>query len=423
LPQTKFVTEPTKRVPVVRDVEVLVAGGGMAGVIAAVAAARAGAEVLLLERYGFLGGMATAGLVDTIPRIVGGLGLEFQKRMNEIGCVSAEKGFWTSWDPEGIKRVCIEMLEEARVELLLHSFVVDVALGESRLKGAIVESKSGRQAIFGKVTVDATGDGDLAARAGSNFLIGEGGKVQPMTLMFNLRNVDKPKARKFLNGSIKMFLKESIAKRETDWKIGYGQYEGQPGVCAYSLIQPDEVTIWGGVIDGLDGTSVNDLTKAELLARTHVARLVEVLRKSVPGFENAVLNTTAAQVGVRESRRIVGKYSISLEDVKSSRKFDDWVGYAEYGKYRYWIPYSILLPEKLDSLLLAGRCVSASRKVLQLAGLREIPNAMVSGQAAGMAAGLCVKKGVEPRELDPTIVQTELIKNKAVPITEQVKGK
>jgi hypothetical protein len=426
LQQNTNILEPSRRTPVLKEVDVLVCGGGMAGVIAAIASARTGAQVLLIERYGFLGGMATAGLVDTIPRIVGGLGLEFEKRMIEIGCVSSEKGFWTAWDPEGIKRISIEMLLEAGVELLLHSFIVDVITEQNKLRGIIIENKNGRGAILGKIIIDATGDGDIASRAGAKFLLGDkDGKIQPMTLMFNLRGVDKTKARKFINASIKLFLKESISKGETKWEIGYGQYDGQPGVCAYSLVREDEVTIWGGVIENLDGTDASDLTRAEILARTHVDKLVAVLRKSVPGFENAALSETATQIGVRESRRIIGKYYLTIEDLRDDhpsssrrvikRKFPDWAGYCEYGKWKYWIPYSILLPEKLDSLLLAGRCVSAERKVLQLAGLREIPNAMVTGQAAGVAAGLCVKSDVEPRALDVGLLQKELLKTKAVP--------
>jgi hypothetical protein len=388
----------------------------MAGVVASIAAARLGARVLLIEKYGFVGGMATAGLVDTIPPISRGIGLEVQRRMEDIGCIGREMEFWASWEPEGIKRVCLEMLEAAGVEVLLHTFVVDSILEGLQVRGVIVENKSGRQGLVANVLIDSTGDGDIAMHAGAGFLFGENGITQPMTLMFNLRNVDKEKARRYLNPSIKLFLKEAIERKEVTWEIGFEQYQGQPGVNAKPMVQKDEVTVWGGVIDRLSGINANDLTQAEIIARRHVIRLVQVLRQKVPGFENAVVSQTASQVGVRESRRIVGDYLITIDDLKEGKKFQDWVAFVEYGKWKYWIPYSILLPKGLESLLLAGRCVSASREVLQMAGLREVPNAMITGEAAGVAAAVSVKMSVAPRQLDIATLQRQMISNRLVPL-------
>jgi hypothetical protein len=413
----KLVHEPPRDIPVVEEKEVVVAGGGMAGVAAAVAAARAGAHVLLIERYGFLGGMATAALVDTIPPVAKGIGTEIKNRISDLGGISTERRFWSSWDPEAIKRVCLDIIEESHVDLLLHTLIVGTIVEERKVSGVILESKSGRTAVLGNVLVDATGDGDVAAKSGAQFLYGDkAGKTLPMTLMFNLRNVDKSRGGKFLNPSIKEFVKRAI-KEGTKWEIGLDQYEGQPGVCAAPMVESDEVSIWGGVIEDLKAIDVNDLTKAERLARKHVPILVEVLRKYVPGFENATVKDTAAQIGVRESRRIIGNHYLTLDEARAGGRYEDAIGRLDYGNWHYWVPYGILVPKDCRGILNAGRCVSADREVLYIAGLREIPGAMLTGEAAGTAAALCVRSGKDPKDLNISDLQERLVKQGALQLT------
>ncbi len=345
-----------------------------------------------------------------------GVGLEVERRMREAGAIGTERAFWASWDPETIKKVCLDLAEEAGLDMLLHTLVVGV-LGKGRKPtGIVVENKSGRRAILAKVIIDATGDGDVASKAGAPYVFGdEKGKTLPMTLMFNLRNVDKSRAKKYLNPSIKDFLRTAIEQKEVDWSIGLGQYDGQPGVCAAPMVHEDEVTIWGGTIEGLNGVATEDLTKAERLARRHASILLSVLRRHAPGFEKATLATTASQVGVRESRRILGEYYMTLQDAAEGKKFDDRVGYVEYGKWKYWVPYRMLVPKKVDSMLVAGRCISAERELMFRAGLREIPASMVTGQAAGTAAALCARFGTSPRRLSVPKLQEELAGQAAVP--------
>jgi hypothetical protein len=405
----RSIKEPSRYLPIVDSVDVVVIGGGVSGIAASIASSRKGAKTLLIERYGFLGGMATAGLVTTIPPIHYGIGLEMERRVKELGGMGTKGPFWTAYDPEVLKFVLMDMICEAGVKLLLHTLFVDTVVEDGFIKAIIVENKSGRQAIEAGLFIDATGDGDVSVSAGAEYLKGEeDGSTLPMTLMFNMRDVNLKRARPFLN-AIKSYLKRSVENKEIEFSLGIESYDGQPGVIGAPLVHEDEVTIWGGLVGGLNGTKAEDLTKAEIVARKHALILANYLKKKIPGFESAKITVTATQIGVRESRRIVGDYILTLQDAKDRKWFSDSVARIKHGKWDYYVPFRCLTPKGVRNLLVSGRCISAARDVLLLTGLREIPACMSTGEAAGIAAALCAKQKIGPRKLNMKLLQQTLV--------------
>jgi len=445
-----------KPVPVVADVDVLVVGGGPAGIGAAVAAGRNGAKTMLVERFGFLGGNATAGLVgpfmtsfsqDGKVHLIRGVFNELVERAEQLGGAihpskveggSEFAGFITyghhrvtPFDPEAVKIVAAEMCDEAGVELRLHTFMVDALVEDGAVAGVIVASKSGLEAIRAKVTVDCSADADIAARAGAAFHKGrEGdGLMQPMTLFFRIANVDDEKVNQYIADhpdEHRPYTSVVTAARERGEfpipRLAIGLYRTpQKGVWRINTTRLQE----------LDGTDVRDLTKAEIEGRKQVMFLLKFFRRYCPGLENCTLLDTAAMIGVRETRRIVGEYTLTADDLATGRDFDDVIALCGYpidihspngngGTMTpeafvcanvYQIPYRSLVPEKLDRLLVAGRCVSASHEAL--GAIRVMPPAFAMGQAAGTAAALAVAEGVEPRNVPIPWLQDTLTKQGA----------
>jgi FAD-dependent oxidoreductase family protein len=439
-------------VPVVAEADVLVVGGGPAGIAAAVASGRTGARTVLVERFGFLGGNATAGLVgpfmtsyslDGKEQLIRGVFEELVERAEQLGGAihparveggSEFSGFITyghhrvtPFDPEAVKLVAAEMCLEAGVELRLHTFMVDTIVEDGSVAGVIVASKSGLEAIRAKVTVDCSADADIAARAGVPFHQGReaDGLTQPMTLFFRIANVDDEKVKAYIAAhpeDPRPFASIVRAARER------GEFPiPREGIGLYRTPQPGIWRINTTRLQRLDGTNVLDLTRAEIEGRRQVMFLLKFFRERCPGLENCTLLDTAATIGVRETRRIVGEYTLTAEDLATGREFEDVIALCGYPidihsptgsggtmtpeQFQmanvYQIPYRCLVPVKVDQLLVAGRCVSATHEAL--GAIRVMPPSFAMGQAAGTAAALAAAEGVPPRRVPVRWLQEHLV--------------
>jgi len=408
------VHEAPRETPVRRRVEVLVAGGGPAGVGAALAAAREGARTLLVERHGMLGGMWTAGLVNPFfeSHRNGWLVSELVERLRA-------RGAWRQWrfaytfDPEAMKAELEAMMQQAGVELLYHTLCVDTVVEGGTARGAIIESKAGREAVLADVVVDCTGDGDVAARAGAPFELGRlaDGLVQPMTLMFEIEGAagyDQPSARELYDK-----MAEVLARRGLGYVLRFERVDYAPWI----------ITLPGGAsavqlthVYRLNPLDPADLTAGTLDARRQAAEAVEILRH-VPGLEGARLARTAEHIGVRETRRILGRYQLWLEDLVAGRTFGDGVATCGFGVdihdpapgsgikpsrgvaiKPYEIPYRCLVPREVEGMLVAGRCLSGTHEAQ--ASYRVTGTCLATGQAAGLAAAWAVGQGVAPAAVE-----------------------
>ena len=420
--------------------DVLVVGGGPAGFSAAVCAARHGAKTILAERNGYLGGMATAGLVGpfmtaTTPngetQLIRGFFDEFVRAMEakggaihpskaKIGSFSSYRagGHYgmTTFDPETFKSIAETTCREAGVELIYHALFVKAETVDGRISAAYLATKGGIWKVVAKNYIDCTGDGDVAFSAGVPTVYGDGkGDVQASSLFFRIRGVDKAKmdahdaecrARK--DDKSRFYVDEIKAAHDAGefpiWRNKVEVYEGLDGTWIVNMGQSEDV----------DGTDPKQVTEAEITGREQARIIVAFLRKYVKGCENCELAVSADNLGVRESRRIVGEYTLTVEDVKSSVRFPDSVfccanhmdihrkGRVEYVTRKtddpYFIPYRSLLPKGVGNMLVAGRCASAERPVM--AAIRVMPPCFAMGQAAGTAAAMSVKAGVAPKDLD-----------------------
>jgi 2-polyprenyl-6-methoxyphenol hydroxylase-like FAD-dependent oxidoreductase len=436
--------EYSRRVPVVGETDVLVIGGGPAGIGAAIGAAKTGARVTLVERYGFLGGNATASLVgpfmtafsaDGRTQLVRGVFDELVRRMEAIGGAihpsrvragEAKSAYMkpghtgvTPFDPEAMKLVSAEMCLQHGVELRLHTSFVDPILENASIRGAVLHSKEGLQAIRAAVSVDCSADADVAYRAGVAFEQGRAsdGLTQPMTMFFRVANVNRAAVDAYFRSH-----PEEIEQRmafSSCIRAAQAAGEYAPPRERLSLYESPQEGVWrvnASRILGADGTKVADLTRAEIDGRRQVFQILEFLRRWVPGFDQCVLLDTGAQVGVRETRRIVGEYTLTQEDLASGRDFDDTIAFAAYPMdihdpqgagggvsnrgetaNMYQIPYRCLVPLGVDQLLVAGRCVSATHEAL--GAIRVMPPSFARGEAAGTASALATQEGVPPRRV------------------------
>ena len=406
----RFIIEKEKKTPVTDEVEVVVAGGGPAGVAAAVASARLGAKTMLIERYGCLGGMATGGLVITLvetKRYGMGIVNEAVERLESLGGArmrrpATEPHEWKDGasfsgeesinvDPELLKYVLNEMAVEAGVDLMMHSLVVGVEMEGSIIESIILEDKSGRHAVAGRMFVDATGDADIAAAAGAPFSCDR--HPWGINVDFRFGGVDVAEERTFRD-----------EHPEECVKVLGGLKEHVGGRMSWGPSVKDGV-VWGGAphILEADGLSPRDLTLVEVEGRRAVVKGLEYLRAHMPGMERAFLLDTSSQVGVRETRRIIGEYVLTKEDEVGGRRFDDAIASSLFD-----VPYRCLVPLKVDNLLVGGRCISTTHEAQ--GPIRNIPPCMVTGQAAGVAAALAVKTDTPPRRLEPRDVVEALIK-------------
>jgi hypothetical protein len=442
--RSKTVIEPEREVPVVDEVDVLVVGGGPAGLAAAVAAARHGAKVDLIERYGYVGGMATGGLVLMLDRmgndegeqVVRGIAQELVDRLEamdaviyppkevwgssdpravrkwrHIGAVGPQSGrvrYSPTVDPEYLKIVGARLLDEADVRTLFHAWACSTLVSDGIVRGVVFESKSGRLAVLAKVVVDCTGDGDVFAYAGADFEK----RDLPFGLVFRLAGVDIEKANSFVNENPEEF---DALVRELAKSGGTGGGVGGLNAIYYRTVR--EGIVWcNNSVPTSDSLSIDELTKAEKERRETALRTLEFFRENLPGFEEAFLLDTAPQLGTRGSRRLKGEHTLTKDEWLSEKQFDDVIATCSprtEGEPLINVPYGCLLPEKLENLLVAGRCISVDTVVHNC--VRLIPSCMATGQAAGTAAALAVREEAAPREIDRSQLRSSVAEDHARP--------
>ncbi len=379
------VIQPQRSLPVLTQTDVLVVGGGPAGVAAAVAARRAGAEVTIVERYGHFGGLWTGGLVLLIlghiakgpKQVCQGIGEEMMLRLEKMdrAIINRKPGQNPTVDAEAVKYLMVEMIEEAKVNVFLHCWGVDAVMQDNAVRGAVFESKSGRQAILAKVVVDATGDGDVFAAAGASFEH----RSHNVGLVSRIGNLDRVDTAKTSDAEKPTRMGSATPIKGVNW-----------------------VNLTGPEVDGLD---LATLTRMELNHRKFIWNKMQTTRR-VPGYEDVYLVETAPQLGVRITRILDGLNTITLESITSATKFPDVVGVggASSAKHGEWqIPYGALVPQKVDNVLAAGRCVCCDMRMADL--VRLIPNCFVTGQAAGVAAAVAARDRCAPRNADIAEIQ------------------
>jgi hypothetical protein len=417
--------------PIVNRSQVLVVGGGPAGVAAAVTAARSGASVTLLERYSYLGGLASGGMVLVLDDMVNGPEItvtgivsEYVERLQAQGLAvvppaedrRTSQELWNKWgrfgtfdfhshsnpkpicyaaafDPDGWKRVSNDLVREAGVTLRLHSWfsrpIVDGGSGTGNgvLKGVVVETKAGPQAYLADVVIDTTGDIDVASRAGAKFAHDS----YITTLVFRLGGVDTAEAERFEQENPK----EARAINRRIKRLLGGAWE------LWWLKTPLEGVVWCNAphMTGFDGVDPADLTAAEFAARDRITEAVAYVKENLPGFANSYILDAAPQLGVRQTRLLEGEYVMTKEDVVSRRHFADTVARGR----DYYYPYRSLLPREVDQLLVAGRHYSATPEAQKMS--REIPPCMAMGQAVGVASALAVANGTLVRDVAPIDIQ------------------
>jgi hypothetical protein len=424
-----FYVEPSKEIPIKTEVDVLVVGSGPAGFSAAVMAARQGAKTMLIEQAGDVGGIATIGLMSHwTGNTEGGFYEEILNRSADFAeaaeDLSQNGNYRQIINPEKLKTVMLQMLDEAGVILQLYTFTSEAIVENHTIKGVITESKSGREAILAKIVIDASGDGDIAAKAGAPFYKGreEDGKMQPVTLMFKVAGVDTDRAV-FPGGfednlEIPKGFIQDLGKENIPHPAGH--------VLLYRTSLPGVVTCNMTNVIGVDGTKAEDLTHACYVCRSQMEPIVKFLRAFVPGYENCFPISSASLIGVRETRHFLGEYTLTKEDILEAKVFEDWIvtkahfnfdvhnisgaGLDETGaqkhftqKKGYTIPYGCFVPKEIDNLFLAGRNISGTH--MAHSNYRVMPICANMGQAVGIAAALCVKENVVPRKLEVSKIQ------------------
>ncbi|MHC4252079.1 MAG: FAD-dependent oxidoreductase, partial [Planctomycetota bacterium] len=328
--------ERSESLPVSREVDVLVAGGGPAGFSAAFAAARMGARTLVVEQFGCLGGIATAGGHNHIclysawgsdERVVGGVIWEAAERVRDRGWGVLTNSS-ADFELEGLKLVLEEMAEGCGAELLYYTHVADAVVEDGRIAGVVVQNKTGRSVIRAKRVVDCTGDGDVAARAGCSFDVGdeETGLMQPVTLMFTVGGVDWERVKVFRGSDYNLKDVWKAAQDAGDMRPFQSQIMG----WWWTPTRPDQVGMNFTHANNVDGTRAEDLTRATVEARRQAYETIEVCRKYIPGMEECHMISTPPTVGVRETRRIAGLYTLTKEDLLDEREFDDSIGYGSF---------------------------------------------------------------------------------------------
>ncbi|GGB42669.1 FAD-dependent oxidoreductase [Fictibacillus barbaricus] len=429
-----------KNIPVSGHYDVIVAGGGWAGITAACSASRAGASVLLIERSGFLGGNGTAALVGPFmpfhvkeQPLVSGI---FQEVRDVTVAREGASGGSRGFDVEILKDVLNETIIKYGVTPLYQTSVIDVLKKDDRnVKGLVVHNKSGLNFYTADYVIDATGDADIIHYAEGQYVVGrkEDGLTQAMTKMFKIANVNIDEVLTFCRANKEhfMFIEEDILVSIAGFKDIVADYKSrglyplpQDHVFFVTTNRRDEVLVNTTRVILKSGINGNDITDAEIESLSQAHAIMNLLKQEVPGFQNAYISTTAPQIGIRETRRIIGDYVLTREDVMYARKFSDAITHCMYpidihnpkgegfeltnipkGEY-YDIPYRSLLPADLDNVLVAGRCLSATHSAHSSARIQATCAGM--GEAAGAAAALAKKYGVNTRGIDIAELQRHL---------------
>ncbi|MFA5561768.1 MAG: FAD-dependent oxidoreductase [Eubacteriales bacterium] len=412
-----------ERLPVAAETDVLVVGAGPAGVGAAIRAGRCGARTLLLEQSGSVGGMATVGMMSHFTGrahspVLDEM-LDRQERLEHRAGIPKEV-----INPEVLKLVLLEMLEEAGVSVLFYVMAGEPLCEGGTLKGVLIHSKAGREVVLARLVIDCTGDGDIAARAGADFVKGResDGRMQPATLMFKVGGVDDSRAV-YLGSFESTYLTpkgelQALARDKMPPPLGH--------VLLYRTSLPGVVTCNITNVTDIDGTDPRDLTRAEILCRKQMFLVQDFLRTYVPGYEHCFILSAAAMMGIRETRHILGECTLTEQDISTARQFDDWVvkdayfnfdvhnltgaGLDKTGaqkhfrqKKGYTIPYGCFIPKKLTNLLVAGRSISGTH--LAHSNFRAMPICVAMGEAVGAAAALALRQGVPIREVPVRDIQ------------------
>ena len=445
----KQIKEAPRLVDVIAETDILVVGGGPAGLAAAVSAARTGVKTMLVERYGCFGGVITQvgvgsmawyryeGTVDTE-----GIGIEFEQRAKQMGAShSLPQSRSEVLDAEMFKYVADCMVNEAEIEPLLHSTAVDAVMEGHTIKGIVIESKSGRQAILAKRVVDATGDADIAHLAGAICRKIPKKDMMGVTVMFSCVGINKDRFLEYVTnnrstfGDWGQYWEIETTGKEDDLLSAYLE-EPFNRAREEGLIPPEMTGIggsWSVLTDAgeaqclnmiymldYDATDVRDLTRAEMEGRHQAILAIKALQKYAPGFENAKLRNFGMTLGARDTRKIIGRYNLTEHDVRNQARFDDAIGiFPEFidgygvlalpttGRY-FQLPYGIMVPEKVENLLVAGRCVAGDR--ISHAAVRSMMCCTVTGQGAGVAAAVSIKDNIASSAVNIHKVQKEIKK-------------
>lgn len=458
--RSRTISLPPRVAQVAAETDVLVVGGGPAGLGAALGAADAGAEVILAERYGFLGGNATAALVMPLmsfhtqrprrekkgattllptdhgpgePVLAGAVKLLVERLVRAGGAIkpSLETGYVVPFDPEVFKLVALDLLDEAGVRFLFHAFATEV-LSDDTVRAVVFETKSGAIVIRARVIVDCTGDGDVAARAGAAYEIGreEDHLVQPMTLMFRVTEFERGRFEAYVRRHPDQWrgvhgLWDLIRRATAEGKLRLARED----ILFFATPHEREVSVNSTRVTQVLGTDVWDLSFAEWESRRQMRQIADFLRECVPGFEKSYVVQSGVNIGVRETRRILGDYQLTVDDILEARKFPDVIARSAYpvdihnpegsGTLlkrvppgdAYDIPLRCLLPRTIDGVLVAGRCISGTHEALS--SYRVMPVSMATGQAAGVCAAVAARGDLTPRAVPAAEVQHELIRQGA----------
>jgi ribulose 1,5-bisphosphate synthetase/thiazole synthase len=453
-PIVEFITEKPKKIPIHAKCDVLVVGGGPAGISAALAAKRAGADTILMERFGCFGGVITTVGMETIAwyRYEGcvdseGIGIEMERRAAQMGgSIKFPYNDSECLDADFFKVVADLLIKESGIRPILHCTAVEAIMDGDKITGIITESKSGRKAIMAKRVIDCTGDADIAHFSGAEYRKTNKDEMMGITTILNAAGIDKKEFMKYIENNPATYKDWSrLWEQETDGKednlkspyldkeFEKAREQGHIpentqnlGGSWSSISKAGEATNLNLVhMPGFDGTDVEDLTKASILGREQAMHALTALQKVVPGFQMAKLRNFGMTLGIRDTRKIIGKYNLTNEDVRNQARFKDSIGiFPEFidgynililptsGRY-FQVPYGCLVPKNVDNLLVAGRCV-AGDKVSHCA-MRNIMACTVTGQGAGVAAAISIKRNETTQDINIESLQKEL-KNQKVKI-------